>query len=307
MPGLVLVDPLLVWSVGFWMSVGATAGVCAIGPPLAKRLARLGGLAVPLGITLGAQIGVVVPSVLVFGRLPLVSIPANLLAVPVAGAVMLYGLPAALVAGAVPALAPVVMLPALVGTRWVDAVAQVAALGRTRSSVGVARMGGRGRRSARRLSCRRRDRVRIDGAMTTHLLTGDDESILRAAVVTLVDELVGDGDRSMMVDEFDGEEYELRAVVDAAQTPPFLSERRLVLARGVGRFVADEVAPLVAYVENPLDTTDLVLVAGGGRVAKKVADAAKAARHGRQHVAPRRGPRTCRAGSAITSPPPGCG
>jgi DNA polymerase-3 subunit delta len=60
--------------------------------------------------------------------------------------------------------------------------------------------------------------------MTTHLLTGDDESILRAAVVALVDELVGDGDRSMTVDEFDGDEYELRAVVDAAQTPPFLSE-----------------------------------------------------------------------------------
>ncbi len=126
--GLVLVDPLLVWSVGFWLSVGATAGVCAVGPLLAKRLARLGGLAVPLGITLGAQLGVVVPSVLVFGRLPLVSIPANLLAVPVAGAVMLYGLPAAVVAGAIPALAPVVMLPALVGTRWVDAVAQVAAV-----------------------------------------------------------------------------------------------------------------------------------------------------------------------------------
>ena len=124
---LVLVDPLLVWSVGFWLSVGATAGVCAIGPPLASRLSMLGPLALPLGITLGAQIGVVVPSVLVFGRLPLVSIPANLLAVPVAGAVMLYGLPAALVGGAVPGLAPVVMLPALVGTRWVDAVAQVAA------------------------------------------------------------------------------------------------------------------------------------------------------------------------------------
>ena len=57
----------------------------------------------PLGITLGAQVGVVVPSVLVFGRLPLVSVPANLLAVPVAGAVMLYGLPAALVAGCGPA------------------------------------------------------------------------------------------------------------------------------------------------------------------------------------------------------------
>lgn len=122
---LVIVDPLLVWSVGFWLSVGATAGVCAIGPRLAARLRALGPLALPLGITLGAQVGVALPSLLVFGRLPLVSIPANLLAVPVAGAVMLYGLPASIVAGVVPAVAPVVMLPALVGTRWVDTIARV--------------------------------------------------------------------------------------------------------------------------------------------------------------------------------------
>ena len=42
--------------------------------------------------------------------------------------------------------------------------------------------------------------------MTTYLLTGDDESILRTAVVELVDRLVGDGDRSMMVYEFDGDD-----------------------------------------------------------------------------------------------------
>ena len=52
--------------------------------------------------------------------------------------------------------------------------------------------------------------------MTVHLLTGDDESILRAAVSELVHELVGDGDRSLMVDEFDGDEYEVRA----SSTPP---------------------------------------------------------------------------------------
>ena len=124
---LALLDPLIVWSVGFWLSVGATAGVCAAGPRLARRLERLGSLALPLGITLGAQVGVVVPSVLVFGRLPLVSVPANLLAVPVAGAVMLYGLPAALLAGLVPVAAPVLMFPALIGTRWVDTVALLGA------------------------------------------------------------------------------------------------------------------------------------------------------------------------------------
>ena len=124
---LVLIDPLLVWSIGFWLSVGATAGVCTLGPWLAHRLAIVGPLALPLGVTLGAQVGVVIPSVLVFGRLPLVSVIANVLAVPVAGFVMLYGLPAGLVAGSIPAVAPLAMFPARIGTRWVDTVARLGA------------------------------------------------------------------------------------------------------------------------------------------------------------------------------------
>ncbi|MSX57065.1 MAG: DNA polymerase III subunit delta, partial [Actinobacteria bacterium] len=89
--------------------------------------------------------------------------------------------------------------------------------------------------------------------------------------------LVGDGDRTLMVDDFDGEAYELWAVVDSAQTPPFLTDKRVVVARGIGRFVADDVAPLVAYLSDPLPSTDLVLVAGGGRVPKSLTDALKAA------------------------------
>ena len=109
--------------------------------------------------------------------------------------------------------------------------------------------------------------------MAVHLLTGDDESILRSKAHDLVAQLVGDGDRSLMVDEFDGEEYELRFVVDAAQTMPFLTDKRVVIARGVGRFNADDVAPLVAYLGNPLPSTDLVLVGGGGRLPKSLVDA----------------------------------
>jgi DNA polymerase-3 subunit delta len=112
--------------------------------------------------------------------------------------------------------------------------------------------------------------------MATHLLSGNDESILRSAVHDLVDELVGDGDRAMMVDEFDGDEYELRMVVDAAQTPSFLTDKRVVVARDVGRFGADELAPLLAYLTNPLDSSDLVLVVNGGAVPKKLGDAVKA-------------------------------
>ena len=111
--------------------------------------------------------------------------------------------------------------------------------------------------------------------MAVHLITGDDESLLLTAVSEVVHRLIGDGDRSLMVDEFDDEEYEVRSVVDAAQTPPFLTESRVVVARGVGRFGADDVAPLVAYLADPLPSTELVLVAGGGRLAKALTDAVK--------------------------------
>jgi DNA polymerase-3 subunit delta len=113
--------------------------------------------------------------------------------------------------------------------------------------------------------------------MTVHLLVGDDETLLRAAVSELVHRLVGDGDRSLMVDEFDGDDYELRAVVDAAQTMPFLSDRRVVVARGVGRFTAEALGPALDYLADPLESTDLVLVGGGGKLPKALNDALKRA------------------------------
>ena len=122
---LLFVDPLLVRSVGFWLSVGATAGVTMVGPPLHRRLSPLGPLATPVAMSVAAQAGVLVPSVLVFGRFSVIGIVANLVAVPVAGLVMLYGLPASLIAGAVPPVRSVVMFPVGLGVRWVDGVAAV--------------------------------------------------------------------------------------------------------------------------------------------------------------------------------------
>ena len=114
--------------------------------------------------------------------------------------------------------------------------------------------------------------------MACYLITGDDESLLLTAIGDLVKQLVGDGDRSLMVDDFDGDDYEVRSVVDAAQTSPFLTDKRVVVARGVGRFNADDVSSLVAYLADPLPTSELVLVAGGGRMAKALTDALKAAK-----------------------------
>jgi DNA polymerase-3 subunit delta len=65
--------------------------------------------------------------------------------------------------------------------------------------------------------------------------------------------------------------------VAAAQTPPFLTERRVVVARNVGELDAEGAAPLVGYLGEPLATTDLVLVVTGGRVPKVLTDALKGA------------------------------
>ena len=113
--------------------------------------------------------------------------------------------------------------------------------------------------------------------MAIHLITGDDESLMLSAVTELVHRLVGTEDRTLMVDDFSGDDYELRAVVDAAQTMPFLTDKRVVVARDIGRFTADDASPLVAYLNDPLPSTDLVMVAGGGRMAKSLVDAAKKA------------------------------
>ncbi len=124
---MVLVDPLLVWSVGWWLSVGATTGIAVLAAPLAARLPGPRALAEALAVTIAAQIGVAPVSVSVFGGLPLVSVPANLLAVPVAGPLMVWGLPAGVLAGVAPALAPVLHLPTRLAVRWIALVARTSA------------------------------------------------------------------------------------------------------------------------------------------------------------------------------------
>ncbi len=113
--------------------------------------------------------------------------------------------------------------------------------------------------------------------MAVHVVTGDEPALAAGVLGDLLHRLVGDADRSLMVDDFDGDEYELRAVVDAAQTPPFLTDRRVVVARGVGRFAAGDVAPLVALLADVLPTTELVLAVGSGRLPKSLSDALKRA------------------------------
>ncbi len=123
--GLLLVDPLLAWSVGWWLSVGATMGLALLAQPLADRIPGPRWIVLPIAVTLAAQTGIAPISVFVFGRAPLVSVATNLLGVPVAGFVMVWGIPAGLLAGIVAPIATLVQLPSRIGTRWVLLVARL--------------------------------------------------------------------------------------------------------------------------------------------------------------------------------------
>lgn len=128
--------------------------------------------------------------------------------------------------------------------------------------------------------------------MMVILIKGDDPTLVSQAVRKAVTELVGNGDRSLMVEELgeanyvdDGGQTELTPLINAAHTPPFLTDRRVVVGRQLGLFTkGEQVAPLVELLADPLPTTDLILVweRGSssnrlGAVPKKLKEALKAA------------------------------
>ncbi len=131
--------------------------------------------------------------------------------------------------------------------------------------------------------------VRTDAPV--YLVRGDDDVILRDAARELIHRLLGDLDAGLAVEDMgrerfqvtDGSEPSITPLVQAAQTPPFLTDRRVVVGRDLEVFTrAEQVAPLVAYIEDPLPTTSLVLVWAQGRVPRSLTDALRA--HGGEQV-----------------------
>jgi len=120
--GLLLVDPLLVRSVGFLLSCGACTGIALLAGPLSRHLP------LPVAVTLAAQVGVAPLLAPVFGGVPLASVPANLLAAPAAGPVMMWGLAAGLPAGLLgEPWATILHVPTRLLVAWVAAVARLGA------------------------------------------------------------------------------------------------------------------------------------------------------------------------------------
>jgi DNA polymerase III subunit delta len=133
--------------------------------------------------------------------------------------------------------------------------------------------------------------------VSAHLVKGEDPILRSDAAELLIGELLGSDDRTLALEdstvpakgsgEGDGGGSDARvAVVDAtlngASTPPFMTESRVVVLREVGLLTAAEVEPICRYLDDPLPTTELVLVAGGGALPKSLESAVK--KHGTVHT-----------------------
>lgn len=138
---LVFVDPLVVHSLGFRLSLAATAAIVVVAPTIAARLPGPRAVADTLAITLAAQAGVAPIQLLAFGSIPLAALPANVLVTPLAGPLMMWGLTAGLVAGIVGPAAAVLQAPSRLALSWIDGTAErlaMAGVGELRANHAIA-------------------------------------------------------------------------------------------------------------------------------------------------------------------------
>ena len=119
---------------------------------------------------------------------------------------------------------------------------------------------------------------KTDAPAPAYLIKGDEPTLVAASLRDLVADLTG-GDPGFAVEDLTGDEPDVGPVLDACSTPPFLADRRIVVVREIGRFKADDVAPLIEYIADPLPTTTLVMVAGGGQTPTRLVNAVKKAGH----------------------------
>ncbi len=126
----------------------------------------------------------------------------------------------------------------------------------------------------------------MSGSAPVYLVKGSEPSLRDRVVDDLVAELLGADDRSLALEDItipgravagagdegdvagatgaDGRDAAVAALLNAVGSPPFMTEHRIVVARDVGALTAGDVDGIVRYLDDPLDTTILVFVAGGG-------------------------------------------
>lgn len=96
--------------------------------------------------------------------------------------------------------------------------------------------------------------------LPVYLLYGEEDFLIEQRAREIRDAAMGDGDPSFNYDVFRGSDHHAEDVTTAANSFPFMSEKRVVLVRDAEPFLSRPV--LASYVQQPSPDTVLILCAG---------------------------------------------
>ncbi len=102
-----------------------------------------------------------------------------------------------------------------------------------------------------------------------YLFSGEEEFLIQEAVDLIIEKTVAPGARDFNFNTAYCRETSAADLVNLCQTFPFLSERRLVIAKDIDAFKAADLDELTAYLRSPSPTTSLVLISAQRRYEKK--------------------------------------
>jgi DNA polymerase-3 subunit delta len=111
-----------------------------------------------------------------------------------------------------------------------------------------------------------------------YLFYGEEEFLIQEALGVIIDKVIDPGAKDFNFNVLYCRETPASELVNLAQTLPFMSEKRLVIAKDFDALKAADLEELAPYLNDPSPSTCLVMVSHQGRYDKKSVTAAVEAR-----------------------------
>ncbi|HUI46141.1 MAG TPA: DNA polymerase III subunit delta [Nitrospirota bacterium] len=102
-----------------------------------------------------------------------------------------------------------------------------------------------------------------------YLLFGEEEFLIQEALDLIIKEIVDAASADFNFNTVYCRDTSAAEIVSLAQTLPFMSEKRLVIAKEIDAFKAADLEELVPYLNDPSPATCLVMVSSQGKYDKK--------------------------------------
>jgi len=111
-------------------------------------------------------------------------------------------------------------------------------------------------------------RPEVGTPLRAYLVTGEDPGLVSQELSALLNDLTGMSVfAGAIVEEYTQatkeEPVPIGSILDACRTPPFLTDRRLIVVRDGANLDTQQTKEVIAYLKEPLETTVLVFVVGG--------------------------------------------